>query len=67
MIIFIKKAFKFLILLPIYGYQYFISPMLGSHCNFKPSCSEYSKLAIAEHGVILGAYLSVRRILKCWP
>ncbi len=63
----VKKAVNFLILLPIYGYQYVISPWLFPSCNFRPTCSEYSKLAIAKHGVIFGAYLSLRRILKCTP
>ncbi|MGH8569774.1 MAG: membrane protein insertion efficiency factor YidD, partial [Gammaproteobacteria bacterium] len=26
----------------IRGYQYWISPLLGRHCRFWPSCSEYA-------------------------
>ena len=30
----------------IRGYQWFISPLLGNHCRFYPSCSEYAREAI---------------------
>lgn len=48
-------------------YQKVISPMLGPHCRFHPSCSQYAIEAITEHGVIVGSGLSVKRILKCHP
>ncbi|HUX18220.1 MAG TPA: membrane protein insertion efficiency factor YidD, partial [Acidithiobacillus sp.] len=28
------------------GYQYVISPILGHHCRFYPTCSEYTCQAI---------------------
>ncbi|KXI30028.1 membrane protein insertion efficiency factor YidD [Paraglaciecola hydrolytica] len=48
-------------------YQKVISPMLGPHCRFHPSCSQYAVEALQEHGVIVGSSLSVKRILKCHP
>ena len=48
-------------------YQRLISPILGSHCRFYPSCSEYSKEAFKTYGVIKGFYLSIKRLLKCHP
>ena len=48
-------------------YQKVISPMLGPHCRFHPSCSQYAIEALTEHGVIVGSGLSVKRILKCHP
>lgn len=56
-----------LLLLPIHGYRLLISPWLGPHCRFQPTCSEYALKAIREHGPFKGTYLSVRRIMKCHP
>jgi hypothetical protein len=48
-------------------YKYFISPLLGSNCRFYPSCSSYSLEALQRHGAIIGAYLTLKRLLKCHP
>jgi putative membrane protein insertion efficiency factor len=48
-------------------YQMCISPMLGPHCRFSPTCSQYALEAIQTHGAIKGLYLAVRRISKCHP
>jgi putative membrane protein insertion efficiency factor len=57
-----------LVLLPIYAYRRFISPLKrhGS-CRFHPTCSAYAAQAIEVHGVLAGLYLAVRRLLKCHP
>jgi hypothetical protein len=51
----------------VVGYQRLVSPALGSHCRFAPTCSEYARLALGEHGTMRGAWLAVRRILRCHP
>ena len=56
-----------ILLLPIYFYRYFISPLLGVNCRFSPSCSDYAKDAIIKHGALRGGLLTVKRILKCHP
>jgi len=33
----------------IRGYQWFLSPLLGHHCRFYPSCSQYAREAIEKH------------------
>jgi putative membrane protein insertion efficiency factor len=38
-----------------------------SPCRFFPSCSEYSRQAIAEHGARRGLWLTVRRLARCRP
>lgn len=48
-------------------YQKGISPFLGRRCRFYPTCSEYTKQAIEKYGLFKGAYLGIRRILKCHP
>lgn len=51
----------------IRGYQLFLSPVLGNHCRFYPSCSQYAIDAIELHGVVRGIWLAMRRLLRCHP
>jgi putative membrane protein insertion efficiency factor len=48
-------------------YKYWISPLLGQHCRFYPTCSEYSATAISEHGFMRGIWMSFNRIGRCNP
>lgn len=57
---------KVLILL-IRAYRYFISPSLGSHCRFYPSCSSYAQTALERYGVVRGGWLALRRVCRCHP
>ncbi|WP_083914523.1 membrane protein insertion efficiency factor YidD [Ilumatobacter nonamiensis] len=38
-----------------------------SPCRFFPSCSTYASEAFAVHGTRRGAYLTLRRLLRCRP
>ena len=58
---------KILFLYLIRFYQKGISPYLGPHCRFYPTCSEYSYESILRHGIIKGLYQSIVRISKCHP
>ena len=48
-------------------YRYMLSPLFPSSCRFTPTCSEYAIDAITKYGVLRGAMLAVRRILRCNP
>lgn len=63
----ISKACQRLFIFLIKSYQYLISPLLGPRCRFLPTCSHYSVEAISQHGVLLGLFYSVKRILRCHP
>jgi putative membrane protein insertion efficiency factor len=48
-------------------YQRLVSPVLPDTCRYTPSCSEYTAQALTTHGMVRGAWLSVRRIARCHP
>jgi putative membrane protein insertion efficiency factor len=49
------------------GYQLTVRPLIGGHCRFEPSCSEYAIGAFRAHGAWRGAGLAATRILRCNP
>lgn len=57
----------FIPLVLIKVYQKLISPMIGPSCRFHPSCSYYAVQALKQHGLLIGGWLSIKRILKCHP
>lgn len=48
-------------------YRKAISPFLGPHCRFAPSCSEYAAEAVREHGALRGGWMAVKRVARCHP
>lgn len=58
---------KWLLKVLIRGYQLLISPVLGNHCRFYPSCSSYTLEAIERFGVLRGGWLGLKRIGRCHP
>ena len=48
-------------------YQRLVSPYLGAHCRFVPSCSEYAGEAIRRHGFFKGLTETFARLLRCHP
>lgn len=60
-------ALRVIVLLALRGYSYFISPLLGNHCRFYPSCSHYARQAVERHGVIVGVWLGLKRLARCHP
>ncbi|MDY0298151.1 MAG: membrane protein insertion efficiency factor YidD [Acidobacteriota bacterium] len=58
---------RFLLLAFLKMYKRFLSPMLGNHCRFVPTCSEYAAGAIQRFGALRGSWLALVRLLKCHP
>jgi putative membrane protein insertion efficiency factor len=48
-------------------YQATLSPLLGNHCRYHPTCSDFTSQAIAKYGFVRGAFLGTKRVLRCHP
>jgi putative membrane protein insertion efficiency factor len=58
---------RWLLIQLIRGYRFLLSPWLGYHCRFYPSCSAYAITALERHGAVRGSWLAVTRLLRCHP
>ncbi|HUB19907.1 MAG TPA: membrane protein insertion efficiency factor YidD [Acidobacteriaceae bacterium] len=52
-------------------YKHAVSPAFHAitpgACPFQPTCSEYAAIALAEHGILRGGLMTVRRLVRCHP
>ncbi len=58
---------KRFLLAAIRFYRRNISPLRKPCCRFIPTCSEYALEAVEKYGPWKGAWLALRRLLKCHP
>ncbi len=58
---------RYIALILIRIYQLTLSPFIGHHCRFYPTCSTYTYEAISKHGLIRGLLLGSKRLLRCQP
>jgi len=49
------------------AYQAMLSPLMPSACKFYPTCSQYAHEAVARFGARRGAWLALKRLLRCRP
>jgi hypothetical protein len=55
------------IVLLIRVYRLAVSPMIGAHCRYQPTCSAYAIEALERHGFVRGSALAIARLLRCHP
>jgi putative membrane protein insertion efficiency factor len=48
-------------------YKLFLSPLIGQHCRFHPTCSTYFIESVKKYGALRGSIRGVLRILRCHP
>ena len=49
----------------LYVYQNFVSQHFSADCLYDPTCSDFSKQAVKEYGLIKGGLLSFDRLSRC--
>jgi uncharacterized protein len=48
-------------------YRVTLGRLLGGHCRFHPSCSQYAIDAVNKYGAARGAWKAAKRVAKCHP
>ena len=48
-------------------YRWSLSPLLGRHCRYRPTCSNYFRQAVEKYGALRGSLRGVARICRCHP
>jgi len=49
----------------LFVYQNYVSQHLSADCMFSPSCSDFSKQAVKQFGLVKGVLLSFDRLGRC--
>jgi putative membrane protein insertion efficiency factor len=63
----LEDSVKLLIVKLIIFYQKNAPQSIRDACRFKPTCSEYMKLALKKYGLLKGVTKSFYRICRCRP
>ncbi|HYW92317.1 MAG TPA: membrane protein insertion efficiency factor YidD [Gammaproteobacteria bacterium] len=58
---------RFLLIVLVKAYRLVVSPLLGPHCRYYPSCSQYTLEALRRHGTLRGGWLAICRVARCHP
>jgi putative membrane protein insertion efficiency factor len=56
-----------IVALPVRAYRLLLSPLKPPCCRYRPTCSRYALDALQAHGAARGAWLALRRVLRCHP
>lgn len=51
----------------VHVYRATLGPVLGGHCRYVPTCSQYMIEAVEKHGAVRGGWRGIKRILRCHP
>lgn len=54
-------------LLTLQFYKAYLSILFAGSCRFEPTCSRYAYEAIQRFGAARGAWLGLKRLLRCHP
>ena len=60
-----NKSLKNLMIQLLTFYKLAISPYISSQCSFSETCSEFSKRAIFEKGILVGVFITFIRLILC--
>lgn len=48
-------------------YRVTLGRLMGGHCRYHPSCSQYAIDSVTKYGAVRGGWRAVKRIARCHP
>ena len=63
----LRRGLTFGIVAVVWAYRATLGPVMGGHCRYSPTCSQYMLDAVHKHGPVVGGWRGVRRVLRCHP
>jgi len=63
----VDLPFKLVAVAMITIYRYTLSAFVGRTCRHAPTCSEYTRDAIWQHGFWPGGWMGLARVVRCRP
>ncbi|MET3897503.1 putative membrane protein insertion efficiency factor [Devosia sp. UYZn731] len=63
----IDWPFKLVAVTLIQIYRYTLSAFVGRTCRHAPTCSEFTRDAIWQHGFWPGGWMGLARVVRCRP
>ncbi len=62
-----SRAMSKLIVFLVMLYRATLKHFIGGQCRYTPTCSEYMLQAVTKHGPWRGAWMGIKRIVRCNP
>lgn len=59
--------FTRLIIMLVYVYRGTLGLLIGGHCRYTPTCSQYMIDAVQQYGPLRGGWRGLKRIARCHP
>ena len=63
----IGRAVNAVIIALVWVYRGTLGLVMGGHCRYHPSCSQYMIDAVRKYGPVRGVWRGIRRIGRCHP
>jgi uncharacterized protein len=63
----VDRALSAVLVAGVIVYKLTLSPLLGRHCRFEPTCSSYFRRSVEKHGALRGTLKGLARIGRCHP
>ena len=63
----LSRSLAGVLVLLVRFYQASLSPLLGGHCRYTPTCSEYFIQSVQQRGPVVGTLAGLWRICRCHP